>query len=132
MFLVVLSAARAGHSPAPAVDQRFVPSVFVAKPGSGFGKDPFFPKTTRFGPLKVTNTVEVAPVLTAALNLKGISGPKNHRLAIINNRTFETGEEADIKTMGQNFHVKCIEIRDDGVVASVNGQIQKLFLGVKP
>ena len=125
------SAARAAHSPAPVGELHFVPSVFVAKPG--FGKDPFFPKSTRLGPVQVTtNTVEVSPTPISSLILKGISGPKNHRLAIINNKTFEIGEEAEIKAVGETLRVKCIDVRDDGVVVSVNGQTQKLYLGVKP
>ena len=131
-MLAVLSAAGAAHPTAPVGELQFVPSVFVAK--AGFGKNPFFPKSTMLGPVQVTtNTVEVAPVTPiSCLILKGISGPKNHRLAIINNKTFEIAEDAEIKCMGQTLRVKCIDVRDDGVVVSVNGQTQKLYLGVKP
>ena len=131
LILAILSMARAAHSASPGNEHQFVKSTFAHVPGApGFGKDPFFPKSARF--LGVVNTTtEVAPTPLTAFKVNGTSGPKNHRLAIINNRTFEVGEEAEMKVMGQSFHVKCIEIRDDGVVVSVNGQTQKLSLSSK-
>ena len=131
LLLALLSAGRAAHSAAPAVpaDIQFVRSTFVNSPT--LGKDPFYPKSTRRGAVTHTNITEVTPTFVSSLVLKGISGPKSHRLAIINNRTFEIGEEAEIRSLGQTFRVKCVEIRDDGVIVSVNGQSQKLSLGPK-
>lgn len=108
---------------------QYVNSVFVSTPG--VGKDPFFPKSTRWIPKVTTNAIPTA-VSFSFLSLKGISGPKNKRLAIINNRTFEVGEVADLKAAGQTVRVTCVEIRDDGVVVSINDQTQKLSLGGKP
>jgi len=119
----------AGAAPVPEI--RFVKSDFVTTPG--FGKDPFFPKSIRINKAIVAlNPIDTAPSF-GFLTLKGVSGPKNHRLAIIaagsNNRTFEPGEEAEMKTPnGQSVKVKCVEIRDDGVVVSIGGQTQKLYL----
>ena len=114
----------AGAAPVPEI--RFVKSEFVTKPG--FGKDPFFPKSTRTQIAAPVNSIETGPSF-GFLSLKGVSGPKNHRLAIINNKTFEPGEEADLPTAtGQRVRVKCVEIRDDGVVVSIGGQTQKLYL----
>ena len=106
---------------------QFVKSTFVATPGPGFGTDPFFPKTGRF---QRTKAVE-GPGPVSFLSLKGISVTRNRRTAIINNRTFEVGEEGEVKINGQPFRVRCIEIRDDGVTVSVNGQLQKLSLTAK-
>jgi len=111
----------------PNYEQHFVKSVFVNN--AGFGKDPFFPTSTRRGAVKGPVTQPDLPVVPL-LSLKGISGQKGHRLAIINNRTFEVGEEAELKFGGQSLRVRCVEIRDDGVTVNVNGQNQKLLLDV--
>lgn len=113
----------------PVRELQFIKSVFENSPASG--KDPFFPKSIRRGtPVSTNSTIEQIPSFTF-LALKGISGSKLHRLAIINNRTFETGEEAELKTGTQTVRVKCVEIRDDCVVVSINGLKQNLYLGPK-
>lgn len=50
------------------------------------------------------------------LKLSGISGPVNHRLAMINNHTFEAGEEGQIKIEGRVVKIRCLEIRPDSVL----------------
>ena len=109
---------------APVTEHQFAKSVFVNTPG--MGKDPFFPTSKRRGEVKTTAVIEGPTV--PQLTLKGISGPKNHRLAIINNKTFEVGEESDLRLGSQIVRVKCVEVRDDGVTVSINGQTQKLSL----
>ncbi len=91
------------------------------------GKDPFFPTSKRRGEPKTGPVIDTPPTVPQ-LTLKGISGPKNHRLAIINNKTFEVGEESDLRLGSQIVRVKCVEVRDDGVTVSINGQTQKLSL----
>ena len=110
---------------APVTEHRFVTSVFVNSAGTG--KDPFFPTSKRRGEVKAGPLVEGPPPIPQ-LTLKGISGPKNHRLAIINNKTFEVGEESDLRMGGQIVRVRCLEVKDDGVTVSINGQTQKLSL----
>jgi len=110
---------------APVTEHQFAKSVFVNTAGTG--KDPFFPTSKRRGEVKTTATTEGPPTVPQ-LTLKGISGPKNHRLAIINNKTFEVGEESDLRLGSQIVRVKCVEVRDDGVTVSINGQTQKLSL----
>ena len=139
VLLAIVSVTRSAHSAAPAppaapaAEPQFIKSVFVNSPSTGFGKDPFFPKSKRFVVVAptITNTVDVAPAPVTVLNLKGFSNSKGHRTAIINNRTFEVGEEAEIRVSNQAFRVKCVEIHDDGVIVSVNGQTQKLSIGPK-
>jgi hypothetical protein len=130
LFIVtIVTAARAANSapvtsPPVPLDHQFIKSTFGV-----VGKDPFFPRSTRItGSVPVTTPPDVAPAPVTAFTLKGISGPKTRRLAIINNKTVETGEETDFKVSSQTVRVKCVEIRDDGVTISVNGQIQKLLL----
>ena len=96
---------------------------------SNFGKDPFFPQSTRRGLPTNTNVVVEPTVQNSNLSLKGISGLQNRRLAIINNRTFEAGEEADVKVGNQVIKVRCVEIREKSAVVSINGLTKELFLG---
>jgi hypothetical protein len=133
VLLLIASGAQGAQTPqkpsaseTPNYEQHLVKSVFINN--AGVGKDPFFPTSTRRGASRgpVISEGPVVPLLS----LKGISGPKNHRLAIINNRTFEVGEEAELKFGGQSLRIRCIEIRDDGVTINVNGQNQKLLLDI--
>jgi len=121
----VAYAAQPAPAPSAMMEIQFTKSVFMNTPG--VGKDPFFPTSTRRGAPKTTTVVDVTPV-APLLSLKGISGPRNHRLAIINNKTFETGEEGDVRSGSQIVRVRCIEVKDDGVTVSINGQTQKLLL----
>jgi hypothetical protein len=135
LIVGLLSWGRAAQ-PAPATGSssatgefHFAKSAFVN--AAGVGKDPFFPKSTRRGvPTTTTPEVETGANF-GGLSLKGISGSKTHRLAIINNRTFDIGEEGELRVNGRVVRVRCVEIRDDGVTVSINGQSQNLFLGPK-
>ena len=100
-------------------------SVFVDR--KGFGRDPFFPNSQRrLGPISTNKPVEVN---VSNLSLKGISGTVDKRLAIINNRTFEVGEEGDLRVSGQILKIKCVEVRERSVLITVNGISKELFLG---
>lgn len=129
LLLLCLPAARAAQPVivAPPEAAPLPKSVFMDDPQ--FGKDPFFPASTRRGAqiLKTSATV-VIPDLT----VKGISGTKERRLAIINNRTFEVGEEAELKVSGQLVKIRCVEIREKSVLLEVNGQAKALSLSSKP
>ncbi len=103
-------------------------SVFVDRPN--FGRDPFFPNSSRRGTI-VQDTV-VEPVANFNnIVLKGISGTVEKRLAIINNKTFGTGEEGELRIGGHLTKVKCVEVREKSVVISINGATRELFLGNK-
>jgi hypothetical protein len=110
---------------APAVEAPTHQSVFVDR--KGFGRDPFFPNSQRrLGPIQTNKPVEVN---VTNLSLKGVSGTTEKRLAIINNRTFEVGEEGDLRVGGQVLRIKCVEVRDRSVLITVNGISKELFLG---
>ncbi len=68
------------------------------------------------------------PVVVVDLDLKGISGAANRRLAIINNRTFEAGEEGEVASSSGHVRLTCKEIKDDSVRVIVNGQERTLRL----
>jgi hypothetical protein len=116
----------ASNAPPSPLDFVFVPSVFEDSPASG--TDPFFPKSGRRALLNLATNQSAARVEIPDLVLKGISGPRHRRLALINNYTFGVGEEADIRVGGQNCRVKLVEVRDQSVVVSIKGQTRELNL----
>jgi len=103
-------------------------SVFVDRPN--FGRDPFFPNSARRGKI-VQDTVVEPTANFDNLVLKGTSGTAEKRLAIINNKTFESGEEGELRIGGHLTKVKCVEVREKSVVVSINGVTRELFLGSK-
>jgi hypothetical protein len=76
----------------------------------------------------------VAPQpLPDKLMLKGISGPANRRLALINNHTFGRMETGKVRLAQTNLTLKCLEIRTNSVLVQAEGsaEIQELFLPAK-
>jgi len=59
------------------------------------------------------------------LVLKGLAGPKNNRLALLNNKTLGVGESALLKLGDHEVRVKCVEIREDSIMVSVDGAAPK-------
>jgi hypothetical protein len=127
--LTFCASARAGGI-TPAVTPKLVPatppkSVFEDEPDKGI--DPFFPTSTRRsesmtrGP--ATNSAPQSSSLFNLLQLKGISGVRGERLAIINGYTVAVGEVTEIRCGGgrQVLKVRCREIRDESVVLELDG-----------
>src|SRR4051794_23428047 len=98
-------------------------SVFNMPRTAQDGRDPFFPRSIRpYGPITpITSTNVEKPVVAIQvdLKLKGVSGSPDHRLAIINNHTFEVGEEAEVVASEGKIRIRCLEIRADGVMVQV-------------
>jgi len=88
------------------------------------GRDPFFPTSNRPYESVQANQPHVGDI--TSLVLKGVSGPSDHRLAIINNHTFGVGDSQDIVTPQGRIHVRCVEIKDDSVVIESAGQSHEL------
>src|SRR5258708_37502634 len=63
--------------------------------------------------------------------LKGISGPKNHRLAMINNQTLGAGESVTLKLAGSPVKLRCLEIRDKSVVVALDGRAERRELRLR-
>jgi hypothetical protein len=105
-------------------------SVFIMPKGKQEGVDPFFPRSNRpyFGtPVPVVSTPE--PVSVAVeLKLKAISGLPEHRLALVNNHTFEAGEEGEVVTTTGRMRIRCLEITQDSVVVQVGAERRELHL----
>lgn len=102
------------------------------------GRDPFFPNTTRRPQVVATNdpqaaAVAAAPALPASayMKLTALWAVKPRALAYINKTDFRPGEEGTVTivvTNSQNkierrkVSVRCLEIRADSVVISVEGE----------
>jgi hypothetical protein len=129
-FVMVLpvAAAPVAQPPAPEVVSR---STFVVPTNPKDGHDPFFPNSTR---LYETVSAAVQPHVgdVSSLVLKGISGPPDHRLAIINKRTLGVGDEANLVTPQGPIHIRCVEIKDSSVVIESAGQRHELKYATNP
>ena len=63
-----------------------------------------------------------------SLVLKGLSGTKTRRFALINDATFAAHEQGKVRLGESNVVVRCLEIRDDAVVVQVAGRAEPLTL----
>jgi hypothetical protein len=127
------AAAAPAHAPAATkaapAEPEIPVSVFVNPSTPQEGRDPFFPQSTRRKPqvfIQVTNSAPAVAI--AELELKGISGSVDHRLAIINNRTFEVGEEGTVLSNVGRVRLQLKEINDDSVRVLLNGVERTLTL----
>jgi len=73
-------------------------------------------------PTKKNTPAPWPPTQTEGLVVKGISGPKDRRMALINNQTFSPGEAASVKVTGGTLRVHCVAIRNDIVVVTIDGK----------
>ena len=107
-------------------------SIFIIPNDPKEAKDPFFPKSMRVFAsaiaAKPSGTNRPPVVEPTKLVYNGRSGTPERPLAIINNQTFTTGEEADVRTPNGKLRIRCIQIRQDSVIIEVNGQRQELHL----
>jgi len=63
-----------------------------------------------------------APQRYTELVLKNISGTRKRRFALLNNQTLAAGESARVQLGDSEVSVRCLEIRDQSVVVTVDGQ----------
>jgi hypothetical protein len=96
---------------------------------SAAARNPFFPNSAQQQTAKVISTNPDPPkVPEAVLILNGLTGPPK-RTAMINGRTFEAGEEAEVRLpSGSKQLVKCEEIKDNSAIILVAGQRRELRL----
>jgi hypothetical protein len=99
-------------------------SVFVLPTNPKEGCDPFFPTSTR--PYEDVASKNPAAADLTSLVLRGISGPPEHRLVIINNHSFAVGDEGDVFTPHGRIHIRCVEIKAQSVVVESGGQPHEL------
>jgi hypothetical protein len=104
-------------------------SVFIIPSNPQEGKDPFFPRSMRlFSDVLVKTTLQPAAAIAVELKLNGISGTADRRLAIINNRTFEIGEEGEVTSNVGRVRIICKDIKADTVRVLISGEERILRL----
>ncbi len=57
--------------------------------------------------------------------MKGISGPKGRRLALINNQTLGEGETAQVKLGQTQVKIRCLEVRESSAVIVLDGSKER-------
>ncbi len=122
LFVGVLGCLSAGPARAatlpPADAAAHSRSVFIDN--YKLSKDPFFPKSKRRENMALSTRSQGE--LPPGLILRGLSGTKEKRLALINNYTLAVGEEADIKLDAQTtVRLRCLEIRERSVLVTFDG-----------
>jgi hypothetical protein len=128
-------AAQAASSKAPATGRSAVPtftpveipqSVFVVPASTKDGRNPFFPQSVTAAP--VSKPKEGVTIDLSGFVLNGITSPPK-RTAMINGRTFEPGEEGEVKLpSGAKVMIKCEEIKSESTIIAVNGLRRELHL----
>jgi hypothetical protein len=121
VMVLPVAAAPVAQPAAPEVVSR---STFVIPTSPKDGRDPFFPNSTR--PYETVSAAQPHAGDVLSLVLKGISGPPDHRLVIINNHTFGVGDEANLGTPQGPIHIRCVEIKARSVVIESGGQRHEL------
>jgi hypothetical protein len=109
-------------------------SSFVDDPK--VGRDPFFPRSSRRAPSTpapaVVQATPQAPAIPSfgQFKLQGISHSANKKIALINSRTFEAGEEGEVKTTDGRARLRVVEVKESSVIILVGGtQRHELYLG---
>jgi hypothetical protein len=108
-------------------------SVFDDDPKKS--KDPFFPTSQRrLAKRTVTpgKTAQEAPRVTE-LHLRGVIGSPGRFIAMINDKTFATGEKSQVAVgPGQYLVVKVTKITERSVTVSVDGEAAPRELSLEP
>jgi protein disulfide-isomerase len=102
-------------------------SITGQKP-SDRAEKPSEPEAPRHVPPAFVPIAPAKPNYYAALALKGISGAKDSRMALINNETFMVGDTAKVRVRDTKIEVTCKEIREDSVLLLIDGKPQELKL----
>ena len=132
-FAGIRSVAATSKAPAgkASVVPTFVPveiprSVFVPPATPKDGRNPFFPQVAPVAP--VVKPIAGAKPDLSGLVLNGITSPPR-QTAMINGRTFEPGEEGEIKLpTGEKMLIKCESIGPDSTIIVINGVRRELHL----
>lgn len=103
------------------------PSVFNIPSQPSEGRNPFYPQSVVKVVVPKPNTPN-NPLDTTTLVLNGITSPPK-RTAMINGRTFEPGEEGEVRTLaGNRVLIKVEEIKTESAIIVVGGQRRELHL----
>jgi hypothetical protein len=93
-------------------------SVFVVPADPKEGKDPFFPASMRIfaSQQPVVPKGQKAPVIEIPLTLTGIIPLK---LAMVNGRTFEPGEEGEVVANGVRKKIRCLKVKTESAIVEL-------------
>src|SRR5206468_2245454 len=69
-----------------------------------------------------------APLHYGPVALKGISGPKERRMVLINNASLMKGETAKVRAEDRDVLIVCKDIREDSVLVTCDGKELELKL----
>ncbi len=96
-------------------------------------RDPFFPVSARLERQPVATSAAAAPKPPGevVLVLNGIMGTSSQRMALINGRTFEPGDDVVIRTTNGQVSVRCLEIGPQSVIVTINGMPERRKLVLK-
>jgi hypothetical protein len=111
--------AQAEQTAGAQTNQSIPRSVFTIPTNPTEGRNPFFPNSAG----ATNKPPRSAETITLALN--GFGGTPEKKLVIINNRTFEEGEEGEITSGSLRAKIRCIEIKADSAVVEINGGERK-------
>jgi type II secretory pathway component PulC len=103
-------------------------SIFVIPNSPRDGRNPFFPGAHTELP---TQPKPLPQVDGSSFVLNGITSPPK-RTAMINGRTFEVGEEGEVRLNGAKELIKCVEIGADSAIIEYKGQRLQLRFRSSP
>src|SRR5258708_1613880 len=114
------------------------PALGITLPQSLFssdvavGKDPFFPNSSRRAPV-VKLDKPAAPTVdrSGLLVLRGVSGPGDKRIALINNTTFVAGESGSVRTDSGLLRLRVIEVQEKSAWVQIEGELTRRELRVR-
>src|SRR5437762_8984635 len=120
-WLCLAALAQGAETNRPAAEVVIPKSVVVSE--GDIGKDPFFPNSTRTKRRAPEDPVKkpVQQDLSQLLVLKGITGPPEKRIALINNVPFAKDEEGEVKAGNGKVKIRVLEIGEKSVTVSVAG-----------
>jgi len=105
----------------------FPQSIFSVPTQPAEGRNPFFPQST-VQVVIIPKITKENPIESFSFVLNGITSPPK-RTAMINGRTFELGEEGEVRMpSGGKILIKCEEIKAESAVITVGGQRRELRL----
>ncbi|PWU21923.1 MAG: hypothetical protein C5B50_00595 [Verrucomicrobia bacterium] len=112
----------ANTNAAPVAEVEIPQSLFTIPATAKEGRNPFFPRSAATAP--------TAPKITifdgSGLVLNGLT-PKP-KLAMINSRPFEIGEEGEVRLPGgARVLIRCEEIKDDSATILINGITRRVL-----
>jgi hypothetical protein len=76
-------------------------------------------RVAEFSPHQPAKCELPEPGWVQQIKLSDINGTARNRLAIINGKTFGSGDDLDLKVAGKKVNVKCLEIREKSVVVQI-------------